>query len=117
MRLLESAPMSFALQIEVKASSHRAITMISSGARMAGGNLPFGTRLFSIGFRSNKDGPNLTNRSRFRICDADRITLHTRHKRKCIPMFKMFVLTKRKPGMTMAEFKDYYENRHSKLAM
>lgn len=31
-------------------------------------------------------------------------------------MYKVVVLAKRKPGMTMAEFQDYYENRHSKLA-
>lgn len=32
-------------------------------------------------------------------------------------MFKMFVCTKRKPGMSMEAFRDYYENHHSKLAM
>ena len=30
-------------------------------------------------------------------------------------MFKTVCLLKRKPGMTMAEFKDYYENHHAKL--
>lgn len=28
-------------------------------------------------------------------------------------MIKVIVLTKRKPGMPMADFKDYYENHHS----
>ena len=31
-------------------------------------------------------------------------------------MFRMFVLTKRKAGMSMEAFMDYYENKHSKLA-
>lgn len=30
-------------------------------------------------------------------------------------MFKQVVLLKRRPGMTTEEFKDYYENYHSKL--
>ncbi|RJG01340.1 EthD domain-containing protein [Noviherbaspirillum sedimenti] len=30
-------------------------------------------------------------------------------------MLKQIVLLKRRPGMTMEEFKDYYENVHSKL--
>ena len=32
-------------------------------------------------------------------------------------MFKLVVLTKRKPGMTMEEFMDYYENHHVPLIM
>lgn len=31
-------------------------------------------------------------------------------------MFKMIMLIKRKPGMTLEEFKNYYETRHVKLA-
>src|SRR5579871_1194122 len=31
-------------------------------------------------------------------------------------MLKQVVLLKRRPGMTMAEFIDYYENHHSKMA-
>jgi uncharacterized protein (TIGR02118 family) len=31
--------------------------------------------------------------------------------------YKILLLMKRKPGMSMEEFKDYYENRHVPLAM
>jgi uncharacterized protein (TIGR02118 family) len=30
-------------------------------------------------------------------------------------MFKLIILARRKPGMSMAEFRDYYETRHSAL--
>lgn len=30
-------------------------------------------------------------------------------------MFKIILLTKRKPGMSMEDFMDYYENTHTKL--
>jgi uncharacterized protein YuzB (UPF0349 family) len=31
------------------------------------------------------------------------------------PIFKLLILIKRRPGMTTQEFRDYYENKHSKL--
>jgi uncharacterized protein (TIGR02118 family) len=32
-------------------------------------------------------------------------------------MFKMIILAKRKPGMSMEAFREYYETRHAPLAM
>src|SRR5437016_2862123 len=32
-------------------------------------------------------------------------------------MFKLIIMAKRKPGMSMAEFQDYYEKRHAPLAL
>ena len=31
------------------------------------------------------------------------------------PIFKLLILIKRRPGMSTQEFRDYYENKHSKL--
>jgi EthD domain len=31
------------------------------------------------------------------------------------PVFKLLILIKRRPGMSVQEFRDYYENKHSKL--
>jgi hypothetical protein len=30
-------------------------------------------------------------------------------------MFKLIIMAKRKPGMSMDDFRDYYEKRHSVL--
>jgi uncharacterized protein (TIGR02118 family) len=32
-------------------------------------------------------------------------------------MFKLIIMAKRKPGMSMDEFRDYYEKRHAPLAL
>ena len=32
-------------------------------------------------------------------------------------MYKLLVLTKRKPGMSLQQFQDYYENAHARLVL